>query len=140
MRTARLVSLLGLGGGFFASEAAPPGATTKIAWLNTRDVSANDFMPRLLKARTGFQIFAPHPTSGAFGAVLSVAPVATGWSGRSIQIQDARFAASIDDLPSARWESGNGVEPDVVVVQKLSDSLAGVDTIVKTATAWLAAP
>lgn len=126
--------------GFFASEAAPPGATTKIAWLNTRDVSANDFMPRLLKGRTGFQIFAPHPTSGAFGAVLSVAPVASGWSGGSIQIQDARFAASLEDLPTARWESGHGVEPDVVVVQKLSDALGGVDTIVKAATAWLAAP
>ena len=56
--------------GFFAQEATPPGAATKIAWLNTRDVSANDFMPRLLKGRTGVKIFAPHPTSGAFGAVV----------------------------------------------------------------------
>lgn len=126
--------------GFFAQEASPPGATTKIAWLNTRDVSANDFMPRLLKGRKGFQIFAPHPTSGAFGAVVQLPSVASGWSGASIQIQDARFAPSIDDVDDARWESGHGVEPDVVVVQKLSDSLSGVDTIVQAATAWLAAP
>ncbi|MBX3207636.1 MAG: hypothetical protein KF764_21480 [Labilithrix sp.] len=126
--------------GFFATEASPPGAATKIAWLNTRDVSANDFMPRLLKGRTGFKIFAPHPTSGAFGAVLPLPSVASGWSGASIQIQDARFAPTIGEVGEARWESGHGVEPDEVVVQKLSDSLAGVDTIVTAATAWLATP
>lgn len=126
--------------GFFASQASPPGAATKIAWLNTRDVSANDFMPRLLQGRTGFRIFAPHPTSGAFGAVLPLPSVASGWSGASIQIQDARFAPTIGDVGVARWESGHGVEPDEVVVQKLSDALAGVDTIVTAATAWLAAP
>ncbi len=126
--------------GFFAQQASPPGAATKIAWLNTRDVSANDFMPRLLKGRTGFRIFAPHPTSGAFGAVVQLPSVASGWSGASIQIQDARFAPSIDDVSEVRWESGHGVEPDVVVVQKLSDALAGVDTIVQAATAWLATP
>jgi len=126
--------------GFFAQEAAPPGGATKIAWLNTRDVSANDFMPRLLKGRTGFRIFAPHPTSGAFGAVVQLPSVASGWSGASIQIQDARFAPSIDDVSEARWESGHGVEPDDVVVQKLSDALSGVDTIVQAATAWLVSP
>ncbi|MDF2692439.1 MAG: hypothetical protein K0S65_822 [Labilithrix sp.] len=126
--------------GFFAQDEAPPGAATKIAWLNTRDVSANDFMPRLLKGRTGIKIFAPHPTSGAFGAVLQLPSVASGWSGASLQIQDARFAPAIDQVGEVRWESGHGVEPDVVVVQKLSDALSGVDTIVTTATAWLAAP
>lgn len=124
--------------GFFAQQSAPPGAATKIAWLNTHDVSANDFMPRLLKGRSNFKIFAPHPTSGAFGAILSVPSVASGWSGGSLQIQDARFAPAKDALEGMRWESGHGVEPDVVVVQKLSDALAGVDTILDAATAWLA--
>lgn len=126
--------------GFFSQQASPPGAATKIAWLNTRDVSANDFMPRLLKGRSGFKIFAPHPTSGAFGAVLPLPTVASGWSGASIQIQDARFAPSLDAVGEARWESGHGVEPDLVVVQKLSDALYGIDTIVTMATDWLASP
>ncbi|MDB4938135.1 MAG: hypothetical protein JWP87_5107 [Labilithrix sp.] len=124
--------------GFFAKEASPPGAATRIAWLNTYDVSANDFMPRLLKGRTGIKIFAPHPTSGAFGAISSLPALWTGWSGGSLQVQDARFASDLAGASSARWESGHGVEPDVLVVEKLSDALAGVDTIVEAATAWLA--
>jgi len=123
--------------GFFASKASPPGAVTRIAWLNTYDVSANDFMPKLLKGRTNVRIFAPHPTSGAFGAVTSLPATWTGYSGGSLQIQDARFASSLKDTGAARWESGHGVEPDVVVVQKLSDALAGVDTILQAATEWL---
>jgi hypothetical protein len=124
--------------GFFASEVTPPGAATRIAWLNTYDVSANDFMPRLLKGRTGIKIFAPHPTSGAFGAISSLPALWTGWSGGSLQVQDARFASDLAGASTARWESGHGVEPDVVVVEKLSDALAGVDTIVQAATQWLA--
>ena len=130
----------GSANGFFASRATPPGAATKIAWLNTHDVSANDFMPRLLQGRTGVRIFAPHPTSGAFGAVSQLPGLASGWSGGSIQVQDARFAPDLASAAAARWESGHGVEPDVVVAQKLSDAINGVDTILEAATAWLAAP
>lgn len=126
--------------GFFATEPTPVGGATKIAWLNTHDVSANDFTPRLLKGRAGFRIFAPHPTSGAFGAILDMPSVASGWLGASLQIQDARFVPSIDTVGEARWESGHGVEPDEIVAQKLSDAIAGVDTIVKAATAWLTSP
>lgn len=124
--------------GFFAKEASPPGGATRIAWLNTYDVSANDFMPRLLKGRTGVKIFAPHPTSGAFGSISSLPSLWTGWSGGSLQVQDARFASDLATASSVRWESGHGVEPDVLVVEKLSDALAGVDTIVVAATTWLA--
>ena len=126
--------------GFFATEASPVGGASRVAWLNTYDVSANDFMPKLLKGRTNFKIFAPHPTSGAFGAISSLPPLWTGWSGGSLQVQDARFAANLGDAAAARWESGHGVPPDVTVVEKLSDALAGVDTIVEAATQWLANP
>jgi hypothetical protein len=124
--------------GFFATETAPAGAATKIAWLNTHDVSANDFMPRLLKGRSNFHIFAPHPTSGAFGAITQLPPLYTNYGGGSLQIQDARFAADLDKVATARWESGHGVEPDTIVVQKLSDALNGTDTLLTAATAWLA--
>lgn len=126
--------------GFFAKQAEPPGKTTKIAWLNTYDVSANDFMPRLLQGRSGFKIFAPHPTSGAFGAVVQLPALVTGWSGGSLQIQDARFAKDLGSAETVRWESGHGVPPDVLVVQKLSDALVGKDTILEAASAWLASP
>jgi hypothetical protein len=124
----------------FTTTSAPPGGATKIAWLNTYDVSANDFMPRLLQGRSNFQIFAPHPTSGAFGAIMELPGLGTNWSGGSMQFQDSRFAATRAAAADARWESGHGVEPDVVVAEKLSDALLGVDTIVTTAAAWLASP
>ena len=97
-------------------------------------------MPKLLKGRTNIKIFAPHPTSGAFGAVIGLPSLWTGWSGGSIQIQDTRFGANITEATSARWESGHGVEPDIVVAEKLSDAISGVDTILQTATDWLASP
>lgn len=128
----------GSGNGFFGVAAAPPAANSRIAWLNTMDVSANDFMPRLLKGRSNFKIFAPHATSGAFGAIVPVPAAWPGWSKGNLQIQDSRFAADVASTANARWESGHGVEPDIVVVQKLSDTLDGVDTLVQTANAWLA--
>lgn len=125
--------------GFFSEYEAPAGSTSKIAWINTLDVSANDYMPRLLKGRSKLKIFAPHPTAGAFGAVTSFSSFMPGFSGGSIQYQDSRFAATYDDFAAARWESGHGVEPDIVVMQKVSDAIAGKDTMLETARAWLKA-
>lgn len=128
--------------GFFSvtGQADPPGMQSKIAWLNTVDVSANDYMPKLLQGRSKFRIFAPHPTAGAFGAVVQMPSVLPGFSGGSIQIQDSRFAKSYAETESARWESGHGVEPDEVVAQKQSDLLLDEDTMLKVARAWLEAP
>ncbi len=124
--------------GFFAKAGTPPGASTRIAWLNTYDVSANDFMPRLLKGRSNIKIFAPHPTAGAFGAISGLPPLWTGMSGGSMQVQDARFAPNLGTAATVRWESSHGVEPDVIVAEKLSDALNGIDTIIVAASAWLA--
>lgn len=124
--------------GFYAKQASPPGASTRIAWVNTYDVSANDFMPRLLKGRTNVRIFGPHPTAGAFGAIAELPPLLTGYSGGSLQVQDARFSSDLQSAATARWESGHGVIPDTVVVEKLSHAIDGVDTMIEAATAWLA--
>ncbi len=124
--------------GFFTNVDTPPGAKTKIAWLNSIDVSANDYMPRLLQGRSNFRIFAPHPTAGAFGAVTQMSSIMPGLGGGSIQYQDSRFGANADALPSVDWESGKGVAPDEVVTQKQSDALNGTDTLLKVARAWLA--
>jgi hypothetical protein len=125
--------------GFFSDNDSVPGQSTKIAWLNTVDVSANDYMPRLLQGRTNFKIFAPHETSGAFGAVTSFASFMPGWGGGSVQYQDSKFGKAYADLAAARWESGNGVPPDQVVAQKVSDAIAGKDTMLEAARAWLKA-
>ncbi|MBK7396577.1 MAG: hypothetical protein IPJ34_09835 [Myxococcales bacterium] len=124
--------------GFFANVAAPAGAGSRIAWLNSIDVSANDYMPKLLQGRTKFRIFAPHPTSGAFGAITSFSSIMPGLSGSSLQFQDSRFGAKFEDLPGLPWESGKGVAPDQVVAQKQSDALDGKDTMLTAARAWLA--
>ncbi len=126
--------------GFYASGADPEAMASKIAWVNTVDVSANDFMPKLLQGRSRLRIFAPHPTSGAFGSVISVPSFISGIQGGSIQIQDARFGSDFDAAQGARWESGHGVDPDQIVVQKQSDLLTGTDTLLTTARAWLNAP
>lgn len=124
--------------GFYTTEASPPGGASRIAWMNTYDVSANDFMPRLLKGRTGIKIFGPTPTSGAFGAIAELPGLATGWTGGSLQVQDTRFSTTLAGAADARWESGHGVVPDVVVVEKQSHAIDGVDTMVQVATQWLA--
>lgn len=125
--------------GFFSDYDTPSGANTRIAWLNTVDVSANDYMPRLLQGRTKFRIFAPHATSGAFGAITSFASFMPGYSGGSLQYQDSRFGKTYADFATARWESGNGVEPDQVIAQKVSDAIEGKDTMLTVARAWLKA-
>ncbi|MBK6460619.1 MAG: hypothetical protein IPF92_06380 [Myxococcales bacterium] len=128
--------------GFFSivGQPDPPGMRSKVAWLNTNDVSANDFMPKLLQGRSKLRIFAPHPTSGAFGAVIRLPSLLPGYQGGSIQIQDSRFATTYAAARSARWESGHGVEPDQVVTQTQSDLLRGEDTLLNVSRAWLAAP
>ncbi len=130
--------------GFFSvpGSADPPGMASKVAWVNTVDVSANDYMPKLLQGRSKFRIFAPHPTSGAFGSIISLPGYLPGFQGGSIQIQDSKFAptyaATFPD--TVRWESGHGVEPDQVVVQKQSDAMLGQDTLLNVARAWLDTP
>lgn len=128
--------------GFFSivGQADPPGMRSKVAWVNTNDVSANDFMPKLLQGRSKLRIFAPHPSSGAFGAIIQLPSLLPGVQGGSIQIQDSRFATTYAAAQSARWESGHGVEPDQVVTQTQSDLLRGEDTLLNVARAWLATP
>lgn len=128
--------------GFFSVSGTvdPPGMQSKIAWLNTVDVSANDYMPKLLQGRSRFRIFAPHPTAGAFGSIIQVPSILPGFQGGSIQIQDSRFGKDYGGAQTARWESGHGVEPDEIVMQKQSDIFRGEDTLLNTARAWLEAP
>jgi hypothetical protein len=133
-----IACVLGTADVMFTSQVAPPGAASKIAWLNTADVSANDYAPRLLKGRTNLRVFGPTNTSGAYGAITYLPTLIPGWMGGSVQYTDTRFGATLADVPGARWESSHGVAPDVVVAQTVSDLLSNRDTILEAANKWLA--
>jgi hypothetical protein len=124
---------------FVPSSATAPGATSRIAWINTFDVSANDLIARWIQGREGVRIFSPVPTFGALGAIQSGETALYGWSGGpTLQVEDSRVAALVDGLSTARWESGHGIDPDENLAQKVSDIFAGKDTLLERARAWLA--
>ncbi len=125
------------GGQSLQLAAKAPGAGARIAWLNGDDVSMNDIVPRLLQGREQLKIFGPHPTSGAFGEIAHWSVLPPSWSEGSLQILDMRFGPTPEAARMAPWASGQGVVPDVVVVQKVSDLLAGKDTALQAARAWL---
>jgi len=110
----------------------------RVAFLNTADVSANDFLARLVKGRQNQKIFAPCPTSGAYGSVSSLPGFLVGWGGGSLQMQDSLFGAGFEALGSVAWESGTGVPPDVLAAQRMSDAIADRDTLIEAAHTWLA--
>lgn len=123
---------------WFTRDAAPAGGSARVAFLNTADVSANDFLARLVKGRSNLRIFGPGPTSGAFGSISSLPNYLVGWGGGSMQMQDSLFGAAYADLGGATWESGKGVQPDEVIAQTMSDAIRDRDTMVEAAHAWLA--
>ena len=117
----------------------PPGEASKVAWLDTEDVSNNDMVPRLLQGRANLQIFGPFASYGALGSDVNIPPFMPDWHEGTIAASDGRYGATIPDAEGATgWQSGQGVVPDQVVTQKLSDVLTGTDTMVVAAKAWLA--
>lgn len=122
---------------YSTKEESPPGANARVAFLNTADVSANDYLARMVKGRSNLKIYSPGPTSGAFGSVSSLPGFLVGWGGGSVQMQDALFGSSFD-LAAVPWESGRGVPPDIVVAQRMSDAIRDRDTMIEAAHAWLA--
>ncbi len=123
---------------FAPKDASPPGAAARVAFLNTADVSANDFLARLVKGRDNLKLYAPCPTSGAYGSVAGLPGFLVGWGGGSVQMQDSLFAGTFGGLGGASWESGKGVWPDVLAAQRMSDAIKNRDTLVEAAHAWLA--
>lgn len=131
-------AFLWCGGGRVETPGEHPGpgraAASRVAVLIGRDVSGNDFLTLQLKRRTGpTRIFGPGPTYGAFGMIMSLSSFDVGVGGGGLQATDA----SLSDGPLDQRLSGPGVEPDVVILQTQSDALAGVDTVMEAAHAWL---
>ena len=110
---------------------------TKIAWINGQDYSMNDIVPRTLQGDPSFRIFGPVSTAGAYGEVSSLPPILGSWTVGKLQVLDMRVGDTFADAVGSSWQSGHGVVPDVVVVQKESDLLRGVDTVLAAAKAWL---
>jgi C-terminal processing protease CtpA/Prc len=99
-----------------------------VALVLHRDGSASDFMPQLLKGAPKTRLFAPHATAGAFSTFQEFYT----WGGLRYQ-----FGTGDSITKDGEPLIGHGVEPDVVVVPKQSDLLAGRDTIFEAALAWV---
>ena len=101
-----------------------------VALLLHRDGSASDFFPFGVKGAPKVRIFGPGPTAGAFSTFFTFDPPGP----ISFQL------ASGDSISAAGAPLiGHGVEPDEVVLQRQSDLLAGKDSLVESAVAWLRA-
>jgi len=137
-----LANLCGWTGGDIdeSTSATPSFGAAKIAWVDSNDLSMNDITPKKIQGLPNVRIFGPHPTTGAYGEISYLPPILGSWYVGSTQVLDFRYGSSLTAAMSASWASGAGVVPDQVVTQKLSDLLAGKDTLLLAAQAWLVAP
>lgn len=110
----------------------------RLAILNGRDVSGNDYLPRILKSRRNGQtrIFGAVPTYGAFGPIFTLPRILDELRGGSVQLQDTLFLSNPSDT-NLQFATGRGVEPDEVIYQRQSDALLGRDTLLDAATTWV---
>jgi hypothetical protein len=122
---------------YVPNTSTAPFGSSRVAWLDANDVSCNDMVPLLLNGRVNLRIFGPLPTYGAIGNDVTTPAPMPGWSSGSIAVADGRMGSDATTAENAAWLSGVGVAPNQVVVQTVSDALAGTDTIVTAARAWL---
>lgn len=113
-------------------------ATSRLAVVNGLDVSGNDFLPKMLtyRKRGETRFFGPAPTYGAFGAIVSMPPLLGDYYGGSFQIQDTVFAAT-PDARELNFSTSTGIPPDERVIQKQSDAVQGIDTVLEAAKMWV---
>lgn len=111
----------------YAGSAAPV-TDVPVALLVTQDVSASDWLALGMKGAPKVKIFGPYQTNGAFSTRYSFGY----WLG-------INYVIAVGDtfLPDGTTMNGRGVEPDVVVLPKQSDLLAGKDTVYEAALAWV---
>jgi hypothetical protein len=99
-----------------------------VGMLMTWDVSASDILLQMLKGGPKVKLFGPGPSMGAFGTFMQYSM----WG-------VMRWSLGIEDsiAPDGTTLCTHGVDPDVVVLPKQSDLLAGKDTVHETAMAWI---
>jgi hypothetical protein len=113
-----------------ADYAGSPSPVTNVpvALLLTQDVSASDWLPLGMKGAPKVRLFAPFETNGGFSTRYAFGY----WLG-------VNYVIAVGDtfLPDGSTANGTGVSPDVVVLPKQSDLLAGKDTVYEAAIAWI---
>lgn len=100
-----------------------------VALLVTRDVSASDWLPLGMKgAAPNVKVFGPFETNGGFSTRYAFGY----WLGMS-------YVMAVGDTfdPTGMSLNGKGVEPDILVLPKQSDLMAGRDTVYEAALAWV---
>ena len=109
----------------------------RVALLNAFDVSGNDYLSRFAQFRQApTRIFGYAPTFGAFGQSCSFAGHLGEPSPMRYQCHDTTFSAGAG-MPEGPFESGVGVVPDEIIYQTQSDAIAGRDTLLEAARAWV---
>ena len=114
--------------GVVAGSASYYDPDLPVALLIHRDGSASDMFPYAFKGAPKGRIFGPAPTSGAFSTFYNLDP----WGPLSLQFASGD-TIGFDGQPLI----GHGAAPDVVVLQKQSDLLAGKDSLHEAALAWV---
>ncbi|MEB2310671.1 MAG: S41 family peptidase [Sorangiineae bacterium] len=99
-----------------------------VALLTTWDVSASDYLPKILQGAPNVRLFGPGPSMGAFGTFMQYS--LWGVMRWSVGIEDAI-------TPDGTLLCTHGVDPDVRLAPTQSDLLSGKDTIAEAAIAWL---
>lgn len=107
---------------------ANPVTDVPVALLVTQDVSASDWLAEGMKHGAKAKVFGPFQTNGAF----STRYMFGYWLSMGFVL-----AVGDDILADGTTHNGRGVEPDVVVLPKQSDLLAGKDTVYEAALAWV---
>lgn len=105
-----------------------PVTDVPVALLLTEDVSASDWLALGMKGAPKVRLFGPFETNGAFSTRYAFGY----WLGMTYVI-----AVGDTFLPDGSTANGTGVTPDVVVMPKQSDLLAGKDTVYEAALAWV---
>ena len=107
-----------------------PVLDVPVALLVTQDVSASDWLAEGMKNGPKTRVFGPFQTNGGFSTRYSFGY----WLSMGYVI-----AVGDDIMADGSTHNGRGVEPDVVVLPKQSDLLAGKDTVFEAALAWVRA-
>lgn len=99
-----------------------------VALITHRDGSASDYLPLGVQGSPKAKIFGPGPTAGAFSTFFEF----SYWGSISFQ-----FASGDTITDQGEAKIGYGIVPDVIVQQKQSDLMQGIDTIHEAALAWV---
>lgn len=117
---------------FEATNGVPVGSATfaqslPVALIIHRDGSASDYFPFAMKGAPRVRIFGPHQTAGAFSTYIQFSTTGLGFQ-----------LGSGDTLaPTGETLIGQGAVPDVILLPRQSDLLAGKDTLFEAALAWV---